>query len=227
MALSLLNVAPKSSVDTFLSEMGSFSGVAGRIKSLSEAPKSVEGLLKMLGVQKSLSGYFKQIGTGAGRTLRVMRRASQQTSQAEGVSRAVNEILGPSLGSSNQLIGSTAQELLGAVNSKGGLKRLEELALKLKLAGNDEIAFSKIVDAPAKGLDRLATYTINALLSQPKTFATLQLASNSLTALFLPVERASGGLLRGDIRQVKDNLRIIGYYTRLAGEATKWTIKSL
>jgi hypothetical protein len=227
MALSLLNVATKSSVDTFLSEMGSFSGVAGRIKSLSEAPKSVEGLLKMLGVQKSLSGYFKQIGTGAGRTLRVMRRASQQTSQAEGVSRAVNEILGPSLGSSNQLIGSTAQELLGAVNSKGGLKRLEELALKLKLAGNDEIAFSKIVDAPAKGLDRLATYTINALLSQPKTFATLQLASNSLTALFLPVERASGGLLRGDIRQVKDNLRIIGYYTRLAGEATKWTIKSL
>lgn len=232
MALSTLNVATKISVDDFLAEVGSFKGVMGSVRSLSEAPKSVQGLLQMLEVKKALTGYFKQIGSGAGRTLRVFRRINRDAQgfpleANPGLAQAVDELLGPQLGSSNPLVGRSAQELLGAVNAKGGLKRLEDLAMKLKLAGNDEIAFSKIVDSTTTGLDRLATYTINALLSKPATFATLQLTANGLNSLYLPIERTIGAVFRGDLAEAKKNIRIIGYYTSLAGEATKWMVRSL
>ena len=231
MALSTLNVATKTAVDDFLTEVGSFQGIAGTIRSLSEAPKSVQGLLQMLEVKKALSGYFKQIGSGAGRTLRVFRRINRDAQgfpleANPGLAQAVNEILGPRLGSSNPLVGRSAQEVLNAVNSKGGLRRLEDLAMKLKLAGNDELAFSKIVDSTTTGLDRLATYTINALLSKPATFATLQLVANGLNSLYLPVERLTGSVFRGDLREAKNNLRILGYYSRMSSEATKWMIRS-
>ena len=215
-ANTLLHTASKSAVDEFLAEMPKFKGFAGTAKALAgELPESARAFLQVLEAQKAMSGYLKQIGAGASRTLRVFRKG--------GSTQAIEDILG----SGRELIGKDAQALMGAINSKGGLKRLEDLAMKIKLAGDNEVAFTKLVDGTRTGLDRLATYTINAMLSKVSTFATIQFASNSLTSLYLPLERATGALFRGDLAETKNSLRIIGYYNRLAGEARNWFVKSL
>lgn len=215
-ANTLFHTASKNAVDEFLAEMPKFKGFAGTAKALAgELPPSARSFLQILEAQKAMSGYIKQIGAGASRTLRVFRK--------DNTAQAVEEILG----SGREFIGKDAQALMGAVNSKGGLKRLEDLAMKIKLAGDNEVAFTKLVDGTRTGLDRLATYTINAMLSKVSTFATIQFASNSLTSLYLPLERATGALFRGDLAESKNALRVIGYYNRLAGEARNWFVKSL
>ena len=215
-ANTLFHTASKNAVDEFLAEMPNFKGFAGTAKALSgELPASARNFLQILEAQKAMSGYIKQIGAGASRTLRVFRK--------DNTAKAVEDILG----SGREFIGKDAQALMGAVNSKGGLKRLEDLAHKIKLAGDNEVAFTKLVDGTRTGLDRLATYTINAMLSKVSTFATIQFASNSLTSLYLPLERATGALFRGDLAESKNSLRVIGYYNRLAGEARNWFVKSL
>ena len=215
-ANTLFHTASKNAVDEFLAEMPKFKGFAGTAKALAgELPPSARSFLQILEAQKAMSGYIKQIGAGASRTLRVFRK--------DNTAQAVEEILG----SGREFIGKDAQALMGAVNSKGGLRRLEDLAMKIKLAGDNEVAFTKLVDGTRTGLDRLATYTINAMLSKVSTFATIQFASNSLTSLYLPLERATGALFRGDLAESKNSLRVIGYYNRLAGEARNWFVKSL
>lgn len=215
-ANTLFHTASKSAVDEFLAEMPKFKGFAGTAKALSgDLPASARNFLQILEAQKAMSGYIKQIGAGASRTLRVFRK--------DNTAQAVEEILG----SGREFIGKDAQALMGAVNSKGGLRRLEDLAMKIKLAGDNEVAFTKLVDGTRTGLDRLATYTINAMLSKVSTFASIQFASNSLTSLYLPLERATGALFRGDLAESKNSLRVIGYYNRLAGEARNWFVKSL
>jgi len=215
-ANTLFHTASKNAVDEFLAEMPNFKGFAGTAKALTgELPASARSFLQILEAQKAMSGYIKQIGAGASRTLRVFQKGN--------TAKAVEDILG----SGREFIGKDAQALMGAVNSKGGLKRLEDLAIKIKLAGDNEVAFTKLVDGTRTGLDRLATYTINAMLSKVSTFATIQFASNSLTSLYLPLERATGALFRGDLAESKNSLRVIGYYNRLAGEARNWFVKSL